>query len=68
MRKGWFGPKRIGWGVSPRSWEGWVATLVFVAGLAASVRLLGSVAILAILAVWIGLFMLVVWATYDRNA
>ncbi len=68
MRKGWFGPKRIGWGVSPRSWEGWLVTLVFVAGLAAAVRLLGSVAILAILAVWIGLFMLVVWATYDRNA
>lgn len=19
----WFGPKRIGWGYSPRTWEGW---------------------------------------------
>ncbi|WP_153275317.1 hypothetical protein [Rhodococcus sp. P1Y] len=27
----WFGPKRIGWGYSPRTWEGWVTLAVFVA-------------------------------------
>jgi hypothetical protein len=33
MKRGWFGPKRFGWGASPASWEGWVATLVFVIAL-----------------------------------
>lgn len=29
--KPWFGPKRrIGWGWTPTSWEGWVATAVFI--------------------------------------
>ena len=27
----WFGPKRVGWGVSPRSRQGWAATAVFLA-------------------------------------
>lgn len=26
----WFGPKRIGWGWSPRNWQGWLVTAVFV--------------------------------------
>ncbi|MDP3403204.1 MAG: hypothetical protein Q8S03_00860 [Brevundimonas sp.] len=26
MKRGWFGPRRIGWGASPTSWEGWLAT------------------------------------------
>ena len=25
----WFGPKRYGWGWSPRSWQGWVVTIAF---------------------------------------
>ena len=29
-REPWFGPKRYGWGLSPVSWQGWLATLVFV--------------------------------------
>jgi hypothetical protein len=24
--KGWFGPKLIGYGIAPRSWQGWAAT------------------------------------------
>lgn len=27
----WFKPKDFGWGFTPASWRGWVATLVFVA-------------------------------------
>ena len=27
----WFGPKRIGWGWTPVSWEGWLVTALFVA-------------------------------------
>ncbi len=29
--KAWFGPRRLGWGASPRRWEGWAVTLAFVA-------------------------------------
>ena len=25
----WFGPKRIGWGISPRTWQGWSAIGVY---------------------------------------
>ena len=27
----WFGPKRIGWGWRPVSWEGWLATAICAA-------------------------------------
>lgn len=30
-RKAWFGPRRLGWGLSPASAEGWVVTGVAVA-------------------------------------
>lgn len=26
-RKPWFGSKRIGWGISPQTWQGWTITL-----------------------------------------
>lgn len=26
----WFRPKRFGWGVSPTTWQGWLATLIVV--------------------------------------
>ncbi|MBI1360411.1 MAG: hypothetical protein GC155_09055 [Alphaproteobacteria bacterium] len=31
MRPQWFGPKRFGVGVGPRSWEGWAVIAVLVA-------------------------------------
>ena len=30
----WFGPKRIGYGIGPRSWQGWLATALLVAAIA----------------------------------
>lgn len=36
-KKYWFRPKRYGWGFTPISWEGWLATLIFVALIYASV-------------------------------
>lgn len=30
MKRGWFGPKTFGWGISPASWEGWAATAAMV--------------------------------------
>ena len=25
----WFGPKTFGYGIGPRSWQGWLATVLF---------------------------------------
>ena len=30
MPRGWFGSKRIGWGLRPVSWQGWVLTALYV--------------------------------------
>lgn len=79
MGKGWFGPKRIGWGISPTSWQGWVATLVLVLGLAASVRWLGPmlaeqtgldrvVMTPMIAVVWLAFYGLLIWLTYEKRA
>ena len=27
----WFGPKLVGYGVGPRSWQGWLATAIVLA-------------------------------------
>ena len=34
MRPVWFGPKAVGYGVGPISWQGWLATFVVVAAIA----------------------------------
>lgn len=26
MSRAWFGPKRVGWGLRPQTWQGWVVT------------------------------------------
>ena len=31
MPSGWFGSKRVGWGVRPASWQGWAVTLLYLA-------------------------------------
>lgn len=31
QRKSWFGPKRIGFGLRPQTWQGWVVTLLVLA-------------------------------------
>jgi predicted membrane channel-forming protein YqfA (hemolysin III family) len=31
--KRWFGPKHVGWGPAPRSGEGWVVTVVWLASI-----------------------------------
>jgi hypothetical protein len=32
-RRAWFGPKRIGWGIRPRTWQGWVVVLLVIAAI-----------------------------------
>lgn len=29
----WFGPKRVGFGIRPQTWQGWLVTLTTVAAL-----------------------------------
>jgi hypothetical protein len=33
MKRGWFGPKIIGWGIGPRTREGWLVTGGFAAAM-----------------------------------
>jgi hypothetical protein len=30
MAQQWFGPKRIGWGIRPQTWQGWTVIGVIV--------------------------------------
>jgi hypothetical protein len=38
MKPGWFGPRKYGFGISPRSWQGWVVTIVLIALLILAIR------------------------------
>ena len=69
MKRGWFGPKRWGWGASPASWEGWAATGVFILAMGVTGYLLDDdtwrwTAML----VEIALFLVLIVLTYDKNA
>jgi hypothetical protein len=39
MGRPWFGPKRIGIGLRPQTWQGWVVTVVVLAVLVVILRL-----------------------------
>jgi hypothetical protein len=78
MRKGWFGPSPLGWGVSASSWQGWVVTVVFIAAVAATMRWLRPALeqgtgwppltlSLALIAGWVAIYGCVIWLTYDRG-
>jgi hypothetical protein len=30
-RRPWFGPKRVGFGLRPQTWQGWIVTFAFSA-------------------------------------
>lgn len=38
-RRPWFGPKRLGWGWSPASWQGWAVTAGFVVVVVVAMRI-----------------------------
>ena len=38
--KPWFAPKRYGYGAAPVTWEGWIATMVFIVAFGLCVGLL----------------------------
>ena len=63
-----FGPKRFGFGISPRGWRGWGLTLlVVIAGLAMPQFLSGNWLIGAETAL-IALFLIIMVLTYSRSA
>ena len=69
LRRGWFGPKRIGWGASPASWEGWAATGVFVLAMGLTGTVLRDATwVWAVMLANVVAFLAVVILTYDKNA
>ena len=70
--KRWFGPKMIGYGIGPRSWEGWLVTLVFAAGGIVFARwlhpLMPKMSIWVIELPWLALFLMIMLLTYKRNS
>jgi len=41
-RKPWFGLKRFGFGISPKTWQGWTIVVVAAAAVVGVVRALGG--------------------------
>jgi hypothetical protein len=39
-KRPWFGPKRVGWGYRPQTWQGWTVTTVTVVVIIVIVALL----------------------------
>lgn len=69
MKRGWFGPKRIGWGASPASWEGWTVTGVFIVAMLLTGNLLRNESwVWAVMLVEIAILLVVIRLTYDKNA
>jgi len=71
--KAWFGPKFVGIGIGPRSWEGWVATALFALGVLGFARLnrllhLGPWPMVIAGVAWIVLYAAVVGLTYRSDA
>jgi hypothetical protein len=46
--KRWFGPKVVGWGPAPKTWEGWVVTLVWMVSLLGTLYYLHTINSLSI--------------------
>jgi predicted membrane channel-forming protein YqfA (hemolysin III family) len=46
--KRWFGPKHVGWGPAPRSWEGWVVIVVWLASVIGTLYYLHTISSLNI--------------------
>jgi hypothetical protein len=62
----WFGPKRIGWGVSPRSLAGWIVTALMVISVVAVVLHNPQQFYLALIPV--AIFAVIAALTYDSRA
>jgi hypothetical protein len=65
-KNAWFGPKKyVGWGWSPRAWQGWAVTAAFVILVVASLTVFSNSARYISLAVLIVALLLVTVLTGD---
>ena len=69
MKRGWFGPKQIGWGASPATWEGWAVTGVFLLSMAVMAYFFqGKSWMWAPMLADIALLLVIINLAYDKNA
>ena len=68
VKRGWFGPKRIGWGASPASWEGWASTAAFVLAMGLTGGLLEKPWVWPAMLANVAIFLAAVILTFDKNA
>lgn len=68
MKRGWFGPKLIGWGASPASWEGWAVTGAFVLLMGLTGAFAERPWVWVGMGAWVVIYLGVVIRTYDQNA
>lgn len=69
LKRGWFGPKRIGWGASPATWQGWAATGVFIVAMLVTANVFREESwVWLVMAALVAAFITVVLLTYDKNA
>lgn len=47
-KKRWFGPKYVGWGLAPKSWE-WVITMIWLVSLISTLFYLHNLSLLIII-------------------
>ncbi len=70
MSRKWFGKKLFGVGIGPRTWEGWLATGVYLCSLLLVAEFLEAsfttkfLIVAMVSAAFIGL----IWLTYDRSS
>ncbi len=50
-KKRWFVPKYVGWGPAPKSWEGWLITIVWFASIISSLYYLHTIKLLSIITI-----------------
>ncbi|NLT35133.1 MAG: hypothetical protein GXX83_04480 [Gaiellales bacterium] len=62
-RKPWFGPRRLGWGWTPITWQGWVVSLVLLAAILAAAWLLTSALRTAVIILLVVALLLVSYLT-----
>jgi hypothetical protein len=78
MKPGWFGPKRFGFGASPKTWQGWAVMVAMLALLAVLIRyckhplqvatgLPGPLVNAAIVIVWLAIMFGIIALTYEDD-
>ena len=69
MKRVWFGPRKVGWGASPVSWEGWAVTGVFALSMAVIAYLFGdNWWMWAPMLADVALLLVIINLTYDKTA